>query len=106
MSNQPEKRDWREEVEVAGGEVVDKVKEIVQQGNVRRLIIRKADDTVLLEVPLTAGVVAGGVLTFWNPVLAALGAMAALVAQLKIEIIRYDDVDEIEKPKNDELTDE
>ncbi len=106
MSNQPEKRDWREEVEVAGGEVVEKVKDLIQQGNVRRLIIRKSDDTVLLEVPLTAGVVAGGVLTFWNPVLAAIGAMAALVAQLKIEIIRYEDADEIEKPKNEELTDE
>lgn len=42
----------------------------------------------LLEVPLTAGVAVGGVVTVFAPVLAALGAMAALLAQVKVEIVR------------------
>ena len=102
MSNQPQKpknqRDWVEEMEVAGGELVERVKELVAQGNVRRLIIRSADDEVLLEVPLTPAVVIGGVATAFNPVLAALGALAALIARLKIEVVRVVDSDEDDAP--------
>lgn len=98
MSEPPQKpknqRDWVEEMEVAGGELVERVKELVAQGNVRRLIIRSANDEVLLEVPLTPAVVVGGVATVFNPVLAALGALAALIARLKIEIVRVEDADE------------
>jgi len=88
---QPEKqeeRTWIEEIEVAGGQLVDRVKEIIAQGNVRRLIIRNAEGHVLLEIPLTTGVVVGGALTLFYPLLAALGAMAALLARFKIEVVR------------------
>jgi hypothetical protein len=87
---QPPERHFTEEIEVTANQLVDRVKELVQEGNVRRLIIRKPDNQVLLEIPLTAGLVAGGALTFFMPVLAALGAMAALVAQVKIEIVRVE----------------
>lgn len=87
-------RDWVEEMEVAGHELVDRVKALVAQGNVRRLIIRNADDEVLIEVPLTPAVLVGGVATVVSPVLAALGALAALIAKLKIEIVRVETVDE------------
>jgi len=88
------KNDWREEIEVAGSDLVDRVKELVEEGNVRRLIIRNANNDVLIEVPLTPAVVVGGVATIWNPILAALGALAALIAKLKIEIIRIEEIDE------------
>jgi hypothetical protein len=98
MSEDPRKpknqRDWVEEMEVAGSKLVDHVKDLVAEGNVRRLIIRNANDEVLLEVPLTPAVVVGGVATVFNPVLAALGTMAALIAKLKIEIVRVEDIDE------------
>lgn len=90
-NTQPEKqeeRTWIEEIEVAGGQLVDRVKEIIAQGNVRRLIIRNAEGNVLLEIPLTTGVVVGGALTLFYPLLAALGAMAALLARFKIEVVR------------------
>jgi uncharacterized protein DUF4342 len=48
----------------------------------------------LLEVPLTAGVVVGGAFTLLAPVLAALGAMAALLARVKVEIVRSEQKDE------------
>jgi hypothetical protein len=67
---------------------VDRVKNLIQEGNVRRLVIRKSNNDVLLEVPLTAGVAASGVVTIFAPVLAALGAMAALLARVKIQIVR------------------
>ena len=91
MSEEKEKRDFVEEIEVTGSELVDRVKELVEAGNVRRLIIRKSDGDILLEIPLTAGAAIAGGLTLWNPLLAGLGAMAALVAKLKIEIVRVDE---------------
>ncbi len=84
-------RTWTEQIEVAGSELVERVKELVQEGNVRRLIIRNADDQVLLEVPLTPVVAIGAVLTVFNPLLIALGAMAVLLTRVKIEVVRTTD---------------
>jgi diacylglycerol kinase family enzyme len=85
---------WTEQIEIAGSELVDRTKELIAQGNVRRLIIRTSDDEKLLEVPLTTGVVAGGAFTLLAPVLAALGAMAALLARVKVEVVRTEQKDE------------
>jgi hypothetical protein len=68
--------------------LVGRTKELLEEGNVRRLIIRNREDEVLLEVPLTAGVAVGGVVTLVAPVLAALGALAALLTHVKVEIVR------------------
>ena len=85
------KRTWTEEVEIAANELVDRVKALLQEGNVRRVILRQPDGRLLLEVPLTAGAAVGGVLAIFYPVLAALGAMAALLARIKIEIVREEE---------------
>lgn len=84
----PEEPTWREEIEMASDQLVVRVKELIAEGNVRRLIIRGPDDDALLEVPLTAGVALGGMLTLLAPVLAALGALTALIARVKVEVIR------------------
>ncbi|MEZ4710344.1 MAG: DUF4342 domain-containing protein [Caldilineaceae bacterium] len=83
-----EEHTWMEEIEIAGGQLVERVKELMAEGSVRRLIIRGPDDKVLLEVPLTAGVAVGGFLTMMAPVLAALGAFAALIAKVKVQVVR------------------
>jgi uncharacterized protein DUF4342 len=72
-----------ESVEVKGGQLLDKMKEIVAEGNVRRVRIRQKD-RVIAEFPLTIGVV-GAVIA---PVLAGIGAIAALVADCTIDIER------------------
>lgn len=93
MNHDPNKKDtdWKEEIFIAGNQLVDRVKELVAEGNVRRLIIRKPDGECLLEIPLTAGVAVGGAVTILVPVLAALGALAALIKDFKLEIIRTDE---------------
>ena len=83
-------RTWTEEIEVAGSELIDRIKELVQAGNVRKVILRTQDNKLLLEIPLTAGAVAGGVVVLVAPVLAALGAMAALLAKVKVQVVRTD----------------
>jgi hypothetical protein len=89
-----EERTWTEEIEIAANELVDRAKELIAEGNVRRLIIRKPDGGLLLEVPLTPGAAIGGVFAVFNPVLAALGAMAALLARVQVEIVRVGSGDE------------
>lgn len=92
MSNESDNsgRDWTEEIKVTGNELVERIKTLVAEGNVRRLIIRGPEGQSLLEIPLTAGVAMGGVVTVMAPVLAALGALAALIAEFKVEVIRED----------------
>lgn len=86
-----------EEIQVTSNELVDRVKELIQQGNVRRLIIRKSDGEALMEIPLTASVVAGSIMVMFAPVLAAVGALAALLAEVKIEVVREVPADEVDE---------
>jgi hypothetical protein len=79
---------FSEQLEVAGNQLVDQVQDLIKQGNVRKIIIRTSDDRELMQVSLTVGAVAGGVLALAAPWLAALGAIAALVARVKLEIVR------------------
>jgi hypothetical protein len=74
---------YQEELQVMGEQLLTKVKELVHEGNVRRIIIKQEGRTVM-EFPLTVGLV--GVLV--APVLAAIGAIGALMAQCSIEVIR------------------
>jgi hypothetical protein len=83
-----EEHTFTEQIEIAASELVERTKGLIEERNVRRLTIRNQDDEVLLEVPLTTGVVVGGVVTLIAPVLAALGAMAALLTHVKVEIVR------------------
>jgi len=95
MNEEPKKkRTWTEEIEVAGNELVDRVKELIEDSSATRLIIRKPNGDVLMEVPVVAGGAVGGVLVLFAPILAAIGAMAALLAQFKVEIVREKDEDE------------
>jgi hypothetical protein len=68
---------------VRGEHLVDRVQELIHEGNVRRIIIRHESHTVL-ELPLTVGV--GGVVV--APMLAAVGALAALLTECTIEVER------------------
>jgi hypothetical protein len=74
----------KEEFKVNGEDLLRKVKELINEGNVRRIVIKNKDGKQLVELPLTVGVV-GAVLA---PVLAAVGAIAALVTECTIVVER------------------
>lgn len=75
-----------EEFTITGDALVSKVKELIHKGNIRRVIIKTEEGRTLIEIPLTVGVVGGVVGATLFPVVAALGAIGALVAHLKIVI--------------------
>ena len=73
-----------ETFELKGEDLVKKVKELIHEGNVRRIIIKNKEGKTLIEFPLTFGVV-GALIA---PVLAAVGAVAALVTECSITVER------------------
>ena len=72
-------------MKVKSNQLVDKVKELIEEGNARRVIIKK-DERVLLEFPLAVGVGGATAAIMFTPVLAAVGALAALVTDVEIQI--------------------
>jgi hypothetical protein len=77
-----------EEVKINGDDLVAKVKELIHEGNIRRIIIKNEEGRILVEVPLTVGVVGGVIGAALFPVIAAVGAIGALVAHMTIIIER------------------
>ena len=77
----------KNEFKVKGEELLKKIKELIHEGNVRKLIIKNEEGKTYLEIPVTVGVV-GAIIA---PVLAAVGAIAALAANFTIEVVRKED---------------
>ena len=82
-----EEKTRTEEFTISGEDLVSTVKNLVHQGNIRRITIVNKDGRTLLEVPLTLGVVGALLL----PTLAAIGALAAIVTECKIVVERIDE---------------
>ncbi len=76
----------QEEFSVSSGDLVNKVKSLLHEGNVRRIIVKDEKGRVLLEIPVTVGIV-GVLLAPW---LAALGAIAALATRCTIVVERVE----------------
>ncbi len=74
----------KEEIRLKGENVLRKVKDLIREGNVRRISIRDKDDKTIAEFPLTVGVVGALV----APALAAIGAIAALLTECTISVER------------------
>ena len=78
------KRECKEEFRVTGEELLGFVKKLIHEGNATKIIIKDDNGHLLVEIPLTVGAVAAVV----APVLAAVGALAALVAKCTIVVVR------------------
>ena len=78
----PEEKFRTEEFRVDGEELIAKIKNLLKEGNIRRVIIKDKDDKVVFEIPLTFGVV-GALIA---PQLAAVGAIAALLTEATVVV--------------------
>jgi hypothetical protein len=79
-------QDFVEEIQVLGRDLVDKVKSLIHEGNVRRIIVRDEHGHTFIEIPVTVAAV-GAILA---PVLAAVGAISVLAAKFTIVVVRTD----------------
>lgn len=76
-----------QEVKVKGNQLLDKVRELIEEGNTRRIILKK-EDRVLMEFPLSVGVGGTTAALLFTPHLAAIGTIVALVSDVRIIIER------------------
>ncbi len=74
------------EFKVKGKELLNKIEDLIKEGNIRRIIIKDSEGKVFIEIPMTIGVIG----TIAAPVMAAIGALAGLVASFTIEVVRKD----------------
>lgn len=77
-----------EEFKISGDDLVSRVRQLIHQGNIRRIIIKNDEGRTLIEVPLTVGVVGGVIGAALFPVIAAIGAIGAVVAHLTLVVER------------------
>jgi len=82
-----EEKTKTEEFKLSGSEVINKIKDLIHQGNIRRIILKTEDGKIFMDIPLTVGVVGALV----APLLAAIGAVAALASNLTIVIEKAED---------------
>ena len=82
VTKAPAAKDRMQRVRVRGEELLGKVRELIHEGNTRRIIVIGDDGTTLLEIPLTAGIVG----TVMAPALVAIGAIAALASNYTLLI--------------------
>jgi hypothetical protein len=73
-----------EEVHVVGRDLVDKVRDLIHEGNVQRIVVKDEHGNTFVEIPITVAAV-GAILA---PLLAAIGAISALVAKFTIVVVR------------------
>lgn len=83
---QEEGKEKKTEFKISGEELLGKIKELIHEGNVRKIIIENEDGKPYLEIPVTVGVIS----VIAVPVLAAVGALAALAAKFTIKVERKD----------------
>lgn len=83
----PEPKVKRERYKVAGEKLLSRIRELVHEGNVRRIILKNDDDKTIIEIPLTLGVVGALLLPVW----VAIGAIAALAADYTLEVEKVED---------------
>ncbi len=76
-----------EEFKVDGGKVLDTIKDLIHQGNIRRITLKNEEGKTLIEIPLTLGLVGAALL----PVFAAVGALAAVATRMVISVERMDE---------------
>jgi hypothetical protein len=77
----------KEEFKVKGEELITKIKELIHEGNVRRIIIKDEEGKTFIEIPVTIGIIGALVV----PILAAVGAIAVMAAKFTVEVVRSEE---------------
>ncbi len=78
-----------EEIRIKGNQLVDRVREVVEEGNARRILVKK-DGRTVMEFPLSVGVGGAAAAILLSPTLAAIGAFASLASDIHVVVERYD----------------
>ncbi len=78
-----------EEIKIKGNQLVDRVREVIEEGNARRILVKK-DGRTVMEFPLSVGVGGAAAAILLSPTLAAIGAFASLASDIHVVVERYE----------------
>src|SRR5262249_22825364 len=92
-------RTFTEELSIAGNQLVEKIEQLIKEGNIRRIILKEQGGRTLLEMPRTSGAVVGTGIAISAMPLAIIAAVAAYVAKVQVVIERYENPADAEKEK-------
>ncbi|WP_449278988.1 DUF4342 domain-containing protein [Leucobacter sp. GX24907] len=92
---------WYEEFKVKGDELMAKVRELIEEGNARRIYIKRESGETIFEIPLTAGVAVTAAGALLAPILVAVGAVAALATSVTIGVERPKNPDDVDDTDGD-----
>jgi len=84
---EPGRNSWSQEFTLLTDQLAQFIEQLLAAGKAQRLIIRKPDDQILLQIPLPTGVALSGILVLAAPTLTAIAALAALYAQVRVEVV-------------------
>ena len=87
-----------DEFKVRGKELLEKVEELIKEGNARRIIIKNEKGQTYLEIPVTVGILGA----LCAPVLAAVGAIAGMAANFTVEVIKREDTEHVNTPNEND----
>lgn len=77
-----------EQIEVAGEDLVSKIKELIADANAKRVVLRDSHGRELISVPLTVGMAGGALAVLAAPILAAVAAVGGAVARVRVDVER------------------
>ena len=90
------------EFKIKGKELLNKIEELIHQGNIRKIIIKDSDGKPYIEIPLTVGIIGAAC----APILAAVGALAGMAAKFTVEVIKKEETEEAIIIEENEGTDD
>lgn len=79
---------FMEKFEIAGNQLVDTLRRVIDEGNARRVVVKNARGRELFSLPLSVGAAGGGLLVFAHPVVAGAVALAGMAGKLRLEVER------------------
>lgn len=83
-----QKQSWTDQFQAVGEDIWNRTDDLIHEGTVRRVILRNSHGDVVMRVPLNPAVIIATVVTLINPVLTVIAVVVALLAHLRLEIVR------------------
>ena len=88
---QDNERKWNDWFEAAGNKLIDRTKELIAEGSVRRIVVKNGSGKQIFQVPLNAGVAVGTAAIIVNPVVTTIGVFGFMLARFKVEVVQNTD---------------
>ncbi len=93
MGNNEDSQSWEEKITVGSAEVLEAIKKLIKEANVRKITVKSPSGKKILTIPASAGAAVGGLAVLTAPMVSAILAITALVTNVTLEVERTETVE-------------